>query len=316
MVDLRQWAVRRAAARTTARATARTAARAGALGLAAATTAVLATALSAGSVQVPAAAASTEGLRLNQIQVIGTHNSYHVEPNDKEWSVISTMAEPQARGLQYSHAPLGQQFSGQNVRQIELDVYADPDGGRFARPLIRVLTGQTPDYDARMKEKGTKVLHISDLDYHSTCVSFVQCLTEVRGWSRANPAHVPLSILVEFKDTIDIPVPNGPSIPLVTWTRERMLGLEQEIRSVFSAGDLITPDDVRADGLTLEQSVLRDGWPTLESARGKVMFVMDNDGVYRDRYVQDNPSLQGRILFTNSSPGQPDAAFIKRNDAV
>ena len=30
--------------------------------------------------------------------------------------------------------------------------------------------------------------------------------------------------------------------------------------------------------------------------------------------VDGHPSLRGRILFTNSKPGQPDAAFIERND--
>lgn len=276
----------------------------------------------AGALPVGSAGASRQAVRqaqdvrLNQIQVIGTHNSYHIEPNAKEFGLISTVAGAQAGGLQYSHAPLGQQFAGQHVRQIELDVWADPDGGRFAKPLIRVLTGQPAGHDPRMREKGTKVLHIGDLDYHSSCVSFVGCLTAVRDWSRANPSHVPIAILLEFKDTLDIDLPDSSPLPLVRWTRDRMLGLEQEIRSVLSPDDLLTPDDLRTEGRTLEQSVLRDGWPTLASARGKIMFLMDNGGTYRDRYIKDNPSLEGRILFTNSTPGQPDAAFVKRNDAV
>lgn len=281
--------------------------RIGALGAAAALAAVL----PAGS-----AGAAGEAVRLNQIQVVGSHNSYHIEPNAKEFPLISTVGGSQAGELQYSHAPLDQQFAGQNVRQIELDVYADPDGGHYARPLIRRLTGQTAEYDPRMLGKGAKVLHIADLDYHSNCVTFVECLTTVRDWSRAHPSHVPIAILVEFKDTLDIPLPNAKPITLIPWTRERMLGLEAEIRSVLSPADLLTPDDVRDPGLTLEQSVLRNGWPTLDSVRGKIMFLMDNAGAYRDRYVQDNPSLQGRILFTNADPGQPDAAFVERNDAV
>jgi hypothetical protein len=31
-------------------------------------------------------------------------------------------------------------------------------------------------------------------------------------------------------------------------------------------------------------------------------------------YLEGHPSLRGRILFTNSTPGEPDAAFIERND--
>jgi hypothetical protein len=273
---------------------------------------IAALSLTAGS-----AAATGRDARLNQIQVIGSHNSYHIEPSQAEFDLISLVAGPAAAGaLQYTHAPLAEQFSDQRVRQIELDVFADPDGGRYATPLIRQFTGQPPEFDADMKLPGTKVLHISDIDYRSTCVSFVACLKAVRTWSRWHPRHAPIAILVEFKDTLDVPIPGLPLVEPLPWTRDRMLALEREIRSVFARRDLITPDDIRRPGRTLEQSVLRHGWPRLSAARGKVMFMMDNSGLYRDRYIEGNPSLQRRILFTSSEPGQPDAAFVKRNDAV
>jgi hypothetical protein len=31
-------------------------------------------------------------------------------------------------------------------------------------------------------------------------------------------------------------------------------------------------------------------------------------------YLEGHPSLRGRVIFTNSTPGQSDAAFIERND--
>jgi hypothetical protein len=31
-------------------------------------------------------------------------------------------------------------------------------------------------------------------------------------------------------------------------------------------------------------------------------------------YLAGHPALRGRVLFTNSTPGQPDAAFVERND--
>lgn len=272
------------------------------------------------AISLTAGAAAANGgrtaIRLNQIQVIGSHNSYHIEPNDAEFGLISLVAGATAGGLQYTHPSLGEQFGDEHVRQIELDVYADPDGGRYATPLIRQFTGQSPEYDPAMKLPGTKVLHISDIDYHSTCVTFVACLKTVRAWSHGHPRHVPIAILVEFKDTLDVPIPGVPLVPPLPWTRERMVGLEKEIRSVFPRRELITPDTVRRPGKTLEQSVLRYGWPTLAASRGKVMFLMDNAGAYRDSYIEGDPSLRGRILFTNSTPGQPDAAFVERNDPV
>jgi hypothetical protein len=31
-------------------------------------------------------------------------------------------------------------------------------------------------------------------------------------------------------------------------------------------------------------------------------------------YLAAHPSLRGRVIFTNSTPGEPDAAFIERNE--
>jgi Phosphoinositide phospholipase C, Ca2+-dependent len=47
-----------------------------------------------------------------------------------------------------------------------------------------------------------------------------------------------------------------------------------------------------------------------------VMFLMDNAGQYRTDYLTGHPNLDGRILFTNANPGDPDAAFVKRNDPL
>lgn len=273
-------------------------------------------ALALASWSAPPSEAAAPQLRLNQIQTVGSHNSYHLEPPQKEYGPISTVAGSAAQGLQYSHAPLDQQFAGQHVRHIELDLYADPEGGAYAKPAIRPLTGQKPRYDPRMDEPGTKVLHIAGVDYRSTCLSLVECLQTVKRWSDGRPSHVPIAILLEFKDTLDIPVQGLPPIRLVTWTRERMLAAEQEILSVFPRERIVAPDDVRRPGKTLEESVLQDGWPLLDEARGKVMFLQDSNATQRDRYVEGNPSLEGRLLFTASAPGRADAAFVQRNDAA
>jgi hypothetical protein len=31
-------------------------------------------------------------------------------------------------------------------------------------------------------------------------------------------------------------------------------------------------------------------------------------------YLAGHPSLRGRVIFTNSTPGEPDAAFVERNE--
>ena len=93
-----------------------------------------------------------------------------------------------------------------------------------------------------------------------------------------------------------------------------MDAIDAEILSVFPRRRIVAPDDVRGSYATLDAAVRHGGWPTLADSRGKVMFLMDNGEPYRSRYLVGRPALRGRIMFTNSVPGQPDAAFVKEND--
>src|SRR5260370_42247930 len=80
-------------------------------------------------------------IRLNQIQVIGTHNSYNTGFAPSEAKIFSARYAHAYHGLEYHHHPLADQLSG-GVRQLELDLVADPRGGRFAHPKIVELTRQ------------------------------------------------------------------------------------------------------------------------------------------------------------------------------
>ncbi|QYG92629.1 DUF4214 domain-containing protein [Iamia sp. SCSIO 61187] len=280
--------------------------------------AVLAAALAAGALAATAgtgpasAALDADDLRLNEIQVVGSHNSYHLPASPEETAIRRQFIGSEDDLLQYGHAPLAEQFAEQKVRQIELDIFRDDEGGAYSDPVIRNAAGHGP-YDPAMDAPGTKVLHVQDVDYRSTCLSLVACLEAVEGWSDANPDHLPIAILLELKDS---PVPiDGPFVVPEPWDAAAMDALDEEILSVVPREEVITPDDVRGDAATLEDAVLETGWPTLGASRGKVMFLMDNGGGYRDDYVAGHPSLEGRVMFTSSEPGQDDAAFVKVNDS-
>jgi len=253
-------------------------------------------------------------LRLNQIQVLGSHNSYHIEPQPALFSLLLAFSEPLARSFEYTHLPLAEQFASQGIRQIELDIFADPAGGLYAtRAGQRAATGDGASGVPALDEPGLKVLHVQDIDFETTCFTLVECLDDVRGWSDANPGHVPLLILIEAKDDV-IPDPGlGFVTPLPIGAAD-FDTLDAEIRSVFAADRMITPDDVRGTRDTLEEAVLEDGWPTLGASRGKVLFALDNGGDKKDAYTAGHPSLRGRVLFTSALPGESEAAFIKLND--
>jgi len=80
---------------------------------------------------------------------------------------------------------------------------------------------------------------------------------------------------------------------------------------VMRPRDLVVPDQVRGRAPSVEAAVRAGGWPTLASARGKFVFLLDQ---YRDQYVVGHPNLEGRVMFPASTPGQPDAAFVEFQD--
>jgi hypothetical protein len=254
------------------------------------------------------------GVRINQLQMIGSHNSYHRELSATEQKVQQAQ-NPGSIDLWYSHASIPAQLEDQNVRTLELDLFPDPAGGLYTYPLIRKLTGQGPLTDPELAKPGIKVMHIPDFDYNTNCRSFVLCLQQVKTWSDAHPDHTPIVIQLELKQS-DPNVVAAGGVKAPPWDATQLAGIDTEIRSVFSERQLLSPDDVRRKGLTLEQSVLTKGWPTLDEARGKVLFFFDNGGPgeIRDLYRSGHPNLEGRAVFTRGPEGQPDAAVTEVND--
>jgi hypothetical protein len=263
-------------------------------------------------------------VRLNQIQVIGTHNSYHLQPHPAVMAIIRQAAGAQADAIAYSHRPLHEQFSELGIRQIELDVYADPEGGHYANPLALQMIAQSKlpadqlpsmlDFDplGEMKQPGLKVIHAPDVDFMTTVKSFVAALREVKEWSDQHPKHLPIMILVEAKQDQLLPILTKP----LPFDAVALDTIDNEIKAVFPLDRVITPDSIRGDFPTLREALAEHGWPRLDDVRGKVIFALDNGGQLRDDYLANHPSLTGRMLFVSVGAEHPAAAFIKLNDPI
>jgi hypothetical protein len=224
-------------------------------------------------------------LRLNHVQAIGTHNSYHLLS-----PLVGHLHE-----YHYEHAPFPVQLDEQGVRKFELDLYWDPEG--FYR-----------------------VHHVNVVDKETLCETLTLCLETLRDWSLAHPGHHPIFLMIEPKGIYyadafsDEPLCDPPEHEVCHYDE-----LDAEIRAVLAPEGgrdlLITPDEVRGARPTLREAVLEDGWPTLRQTRGRFIGAM-LAGVDLAGYTDGRPSLEGRALFVDSAPGRSDAAVMIHDDPV
>jgi hypothetical protein len=258
--------------------------------------------------------AAVDALPMNRLQVEGTHNSYKMAIAPKEMEQLRKANAKAATELDYSHIRLTDQLNT-GARQLELDYVYDPEGGRYSSPLFRKVVPDTTPYDLTpMARPGLKVLHVPDIDYRSVCPLFVDCLREIRAWSKSHPDHVPILIIMNLKqDQIKVP----GAVTLLPFDAKAMDTVDAEIRSVFKPDELITPDKVQGRHKTLREAVLAGGWPKLKAARGKFMFAIDEGPDVVAVYRGQRNSLEGRVCFINSpDEGSPAAAYLTLNEPI
>jgi len=260
-----------------------------------------------------------DNVRINQLQYLGSHNSYRKHTDPKIYKFLQSISGLIPYNIvewEYDHVTLYEQFERYGVRQAEIDVYGDKHGGLFYNRMGYTLTGRSAESKIEaLKTPGLKVLHIPDLDFETHYYTFVQALQDIRKWSDQYPDHLPIYILLEAKtETVGDVLGFLGFVKAEPWDEENIAQIEQEILQVFPREKIIKPDDIRGDFPTLREAVLTKGWPTVGEARGKIMFMLDGQEFSR-AYRGGNTSLEGKLLFTNpESADAPDAAFVKVND--
>ncbi|MBP0903974.1 Ca2+-dependent phosphoinositide-specific phospholipase C [Mariniflexile gromovii] len=254
--------------------------------------------------------------KLNDIQVIGSHNSYKIPIEPPLWKIINTMDSKTAKKLQYGHIAMEDQLD-LGLRSLELDVFYDPDGGHFSKPKglglvkFRLKSPLPYDEEKKLNQPGLKLFHIQDLDFRSHYLLFKEGLTAIKNWSDGNPDHLPIIIIVNAKDQ-KVKRTRNP----LPFTKEALNEIDNEIKSVLTEDKLITPDFVRGNFETLEAAILTKGWPNLDDVKGRFLFVLDEKEDKINRYLEGHPTLKNRVLFVNSKEGNPEAAFRIVNNPV
>ncbi|WP_159830890.1 Ca2+-dependent phosphoinositide-specific phospholipase C [Novosphingobium sp. TCA1] len=303
-----------------------------------------------GEAQETKPADAADGMPINRIQVIGTHNSYALPADPRTMTVMAPRLtalaaamtgamSPEQRAamedehpggmsdmtgmLDYVQMPLQAQLRS-GVRSIELDLQPDPRGGAYADPLpYRELrakgeTDLAPIYREELAKPGLKVLHLADLDFRSQCPTFRSCLTLLKQWSDAEPNHSPVFVLLEPKlSGLDRVIPGATVVP--PFDKAQFEEVDDTIRAVLGREKVITPDDVRGSMTTLESAVLAGRWPTLGKARGKFIFLFLVPAMNLKAftpYLEGRPSLEGRMTFVQGKPGMAHTAFMLQDNAL
>ena len=162
---------------------------------------------------LPLLCTSKEQVRMNEIQFIGSHNSYKQQMPFFYFWLLRLIDGEGAKALEYWHPPIADQLE-LGLRKLELDFFYDAVSGEFP------------------------VGHIQVIDMETSCTSLRACLREIRQWSDRNPDHVPIWISFNLKDQA-IPLLPDPQL----FTPQALTSIDVIVKEII--GDrLIYPRDV------------------------------------------------------------------------
>jgi len=266
-----------------------------------------------------------DSIRLNDVRFLTSHNSYKRKPDPKILKFLSHFKKQLGKDmdpiqLDYGHALLTEQMNTYHINGFELDVNYDPKGGHFAKRRINFFVGglKQKSRDSLLLKPGFKILHIADVDYESNYTTFVQALTEIRDWSLQHPNHLPLFINIEIKR--DAPADYSKALDFLGFNKsipfvpEALNDLDKEIHSVFGSTPhiLYTPALLRDTFSSCKERLSTIEWPALNDVLGKVFIVLDGD--FNGIYTKALNSGEDRPMFVYGQPGEPETAFVIRNE--
>ena len=266
-----------------------------------------------------------DSIRLNDVRFLTSHNSYKRKPDPKILKFLSHFKKQLGKDMDpiqmdYGHALLSDQLNNYHINGFELDVNYDPQGGHFVKRRINFFIGglKQKSRDSLLLKPGFKILHIADVDYESNYTTFVQALTEIRDWSVQHPKHLPIFINIEIKR--DAPADYSKALDFLGFNKsipfvpEALNDLDKEIHSVFGATSeiLFTPTMLRDTFSSCKERLSTVDWPAMNEVLGKVFIVLDGD--FNGIYTKALNSGEDRPMFVYGQPGEPETAFVIRNE--
>lgn len=218
----------------------------------------------------------TDDIKLNEIQMLASHNSYKKRgvPLGKLFIGLGDSFE-EANALKYGYQDLTSQFA-LGIRSME--------------------------FDLRLRKTSFMLTHVPLVDNSSIAPDFSQALEEMKLYSSHNPNHLPIIILMEIKDDWMI-----LDHALQVMDTTDLENLDALIRLKLG-NTLFTPSQMTSEDKTLKETIETEGWPTVSSLLGKIIFVL-HPGSFTDRYASLDSSNQSQAMFIGLYHTMLDRAY-------
>lgn len=213
--------------------------------------------------------AYSDGTKLNELAVIGTHNSYQTLTYFPK-RALDGILDYATSGIRIDKSDfemdtLTQQLE-YGVRKLELDIETVDNGE------IRFI-----------------VTHDPITDNVTSCYDFGKALEEIAMWSDNNPGHLPVYLLIEPKGEV-------PAIKnMKNFSLQYALEFDNVLRSVL--GDrLLTPSIAMGEYESLAEMRSADSWPALKDCAGKIIVLLHPCDVTYD-YIGVDSSIKTQAMF-------------------
>ena len=230
------------------------------------------------------------GIKFNEIAFIATHNSYQKKSTPAMCKLYGNLDELtfgllNANTGEFESQTLTQQFNC-GIRSIEMDIEVIEKDGNVTFTC----------------------LHNPSIDMTTTCYNFALALKEISMWSDNNPNHLPITIIIEPKETF-LPIEN-----MKFFNTDYAVQLDALLKDCL--GDkLFTPADMLRGYSSFGEMRAADDWCKVKDMLGKVLVLMHENNV-TEKYIALDPSVKTQAMFPmlrTQDIGRDCASFLLMN---
>lgn len=215
---------------------------------------------------------TSNDLRLNEVQVLATHNSFKRSPNMLMNKPLYILSKRTQNGF-YEYPSITGQFD-KGIRGVEIDITS---------------------YDGKFV-----VIHNPITDWRTNGIDFALALEEIKIWSDLNSGHFPINIMLQIRNSW-----SPYNHKYGAFKSEDMLRLDNLLEEIFGADGIIKPNDIIGENDTLRLAVENDGWPLISDCYGKFYFsLLFDDEQNKQSYVDIDATFRTQKAFIYAKLGE------------